>query len=84
MTELSDAEREMLAIEAKWWQYAGLKEQHVRDTLDMSMTTFYQRVNQLIDTERALAYDPFTVKRLRKLREERQRSRSASRLGIAR
>lgn len=79
--ELTDTEREILAIERQVWLYAGAKESVVRDRLDMSMTHFYQRLNILIDTERAIAHDPLTVKRLQRLRAQRQRSRSARRLG---
>ena len=36
----------------------------------------------LIDRDEALAHDPLLVKRLRRMRAQRQRSRSARRLGI--
>jgi hypothetical protein len=39
-------------------------------------------LNALIDRDDALAFDPLLVKRLRRLRAQRQRSRSARRLGI--
>ena len=80
--ELTDRGREILALERLWWQYAGAKEQAIRDKFDMSATRYYQVLNALIDTHCALAYDPLLVKRLLKLRAERQRSRSARRLGI--
>ncbi len=79
---LSDRDREILALERLWWQYAGAKEQAIRDKFDMSATRYYQVLNALIDREDALAFDPLLVKRLRRLRAGRQRSRSARRLGI--
>lgn len=79
---LSDREREILAMERLWWQYAGAKEQAIRDKFDMSTTRYYQVLNALIDREDALAHDPLLVKRLRRMRAQRQRSRSARRLGI--
>ncbi len=79
---LSDRDREILALERLWWQYAGAKEQAIRDKFDMSATRYYQVLNALIDREDALAFDPLLVKRLRRLRAQRQRSRSARRLGI--
>lgn len=82
MTELTDQEREILKIERLWWQYAGAKEQAIRDKFDMSATRYYQVLNDLINREEALAYDPLLVKRLRRLVAQRQRSRSARRLGI--
>ena len=80
MSELTEHELEILAIEKSWWQYAGAKEQAIRDRLDLSATQFYQRLNALIDSEAALAHDPITVRRLQRLRAQRQRSRSARRL----
>ena len=80
--KLSDREREILAMERLWWQYAGAKEQAIRDKFDMSTTRYYQVLNALIDREDALAHDPLLVKRLRRMRAQRQRSRSARRLGI--
>ncbi|HSI26413.1 MAG TPA: DUF3263 domain-containing protein [Aeromicrobium sp.] len=79
---LSEREREILGMERLWWQYAGAKEQAIRDKFDMSTTRYYQVLNALIDREDALAHDPLLIKRLRRMRAQRQRSRSARRLGI--
>ena len=79
---LTDRDREILALERLWWQYTGTKEQAIREKFDMSTTRYYQVLNALIDREDALAFDPLLVKRLRRLRSERQRSRSARRLGF--
>jgi len=49
--------------------------------LDLSATRYYQVLNTLIDNPDALAADPLLVKRLRRMRDERQRARSARRLG---
>jgi len=73
---------EILSFERQWWQYAGAKEQAIRDNFDMSATRYYQVLNALIDRPAALAHDPLLVKRLRRLRSARQRARSARRLGI--
>jgi len=79
---LTDRDREILALERLWWQYTGTKEQAIREKFDMSTTRYYQILNALIDREDALAFDPLLVKRLRRLRAQRQRTRSARRLGI--
>lgn len=79
---LQPRDREILALERLWWQYSGAKEQAIRDKFDMSATRYYQVLNALVDREDALAFDPLLVKRLRRLRAQRQRSRSARRLGI--
>lgn len=79
---LSDRDLDMLSMERLWWQFAGAKEQAIREKFDMSATRYYQLLNALIDSDDALAFDPLLVKRLRRLRAQRQRSRSARRLGI--
>ncbi|GAA3542524.1 hypothetical protein AFL01nite_09810 [Aeromicrobium flavum] len=78
---LSDRDREMLELERLWWKYAGAKEQAIRDKFDMTATRYYQILNALIDSEEALAHDPLLVKRLRRLRSQRQRQRQARRTG---
>jgi Protein of unknown function (DUF3263) len=80
--ELTAREREILAFERQWWKYAGAKEQAVRELFDMSATRYYQLLNALIDRPEALAHDPMLVKRLRRMRQTRQRARSARRLGV--
>lgn len=79
---LSRQEREILAFERQWWQYAGAKERAIRELFGMSSTRYYQVLNRLIETERALRADPMLVKRLRKTRADRKRKRAAHRLGI--
>ena len=79
---LTDRDREILAFERQWWKYAGSKEQAIKELFDMSSTRYYQVLNGLINTPAALAEDPMLVKRLRRMRQARQRSRSARRLGF--
>ncbi len=79
---LSDRDREVLAFERHWWKYAGAKEQAIKELFDLSATRYYQLLNTLIDNPAALQADPMLVKRLRRLRAQRQRQRSARRLGV--
>ena len=79
---LSRRDREILAFERQWWQYAGLKEQAIREMFDLSATRYYQVLNEIIDNQAALAEDPLLVRRLRRLRSARQKQRSARRLGF--
>jgi hypothetical protein len=72
---LTEKDTQTLDLEAKWWKYHGVKEATVRDLFDESMTTYYQRLNHLIDRPEALAYAPLVVRRLRRLREARRRHR---------
>ncbi|OCH80383.1 DUF3263 domain-containing protein [Gordonia sp. UCD-TK1] len=70
---MTDDDRRMLDLAGARWNYAGSLEQTVRDEFGISLTRFYQRINQLIDTEEALAYSPVVVNRLRRLRTPRRR-----------
>ncbi|MDR1427457.1 MAG: DUF3263 domain-containing protein [Bifidobacteriaceae bacterium] len=78
---LSERDRGILMFERQWWRYEGPKEQAIRNLFQVDVTAYYQILGSLIDTEEALAFDPQLVKRLRRIREDRQRSRSARRLG---
>ena len=80
--ELDERDQSILAFERQWWKYSGAKEQSIREQFDMSSTRYYQVLNALLDRPEALGYDPMLVKRLRRMRTERQRQRSARRLGF--
>ena len=79
---LSDRETAILDFEKSWWQAKAAKEIEIRDRFDMSASPYYQILNSLIDRPEALAHDPLLVKRLRRMREQRQRNRSAARLTV--
>ena len=83
-SELSVRDAEILDFERTWWRSPGAKEQIIRERFDMSPTRYYQVLNALIDEPAALASDPLLVKRLRRLRDERRRNRSAARLDLNR
>ncbi len=78
---LSERDTRILDFEREWWKYAGAKEQAIRERFDVSPTRYYQLLNRIIDDEDAVSYDPMLVKRLRRLRAQRQRQRAARRLG---
>jgi hypothetical protein len=79
---LGERDGQILDFERQWWKYAGAKETAIRESFDMSATRYYQVLNALIDRPEALASDPLLVRRLRRMRAERQRARSARRLGF--
>lgn len=80
--QLTDTETAILTFERQWWKFAGAKESAVREQFGMSATRYYQVLNSLIDRPEALAHDPMLVRRLRRLRSQRQHQRSARRLGV--
>ena len=79
---LSDRDRRILEFERQWWKYAGAKEDAIKELFGLSATRYYQVLNALVDRQEALAADPMLVKRLRRLRESRQKARAARRLGF--
>ena len=79
---LSERAAAILDFEKQWWSFPGTKEAEIRVRFDLSAPRYYQLLNDLIDTEAALAHDPLLVKRLRRQRAARQRERSAKRLGF--
>lgn len=81
-TGLSERDLKILEFERQWWKYSGAKEQAIRELFEMSATRYYQVLNSLIDNPAALESDPMLIKRLKRLRDFRQRSRSARKLGI--
>ncbi|GAA4897735.1 DUF3263 domain-containing protein [Streptomonospora salina] len=80
--ELAEREQRILAFERQWWKLEGSKEQAIREEFGFSATRYYQLLNGLVDRPEALAFDPMTVKRLRRLRADRRRQRTARQLGI--
>ncbi|QQN78049.1 DUF3263 domain-containing protein [Streptomyces sp. XC 2026] len=72
---LSERELAVLAVERQGWAGSGTKERAIRERLGISPTRYYQLLNALLDDERALAHDPVTVNRLRRLRDVRRGGR---------
>ena len=72
---LGERERSILDFERSWWQTPGPKERAIRAQFGLSTTRYYQLLNDLLDDDRALQYDPLVVRRLRRLRDRRRRAR---------
>lgn len=72
---LSGRDRALLALERRSWAGPGAKERAIREELGLSPVRYYQLLNALIGDRRALAEDPVTVNRLRRVREARRERR---------
>ncbi|KOG51067.1 hypothetical protein ADK76_37685 [Streptomyces griseoflavus] len=72
---LSPQDEAVLAVERRSWPRPGAKERVIRERLGISPTRYYQLLNALLDDPRALAHDPVTVNRLRRVREARRSRR---------
>ncbi|MFF2939831.1 DUF3263 domain-containing protein [Streptomyces niveus] len=74
-SELTERDRALLAVERRSWPGPGAKERVIRERLGISPTRYYQLLGALIDDELALAHDPVTVNRLRRIRDARRAGR---------
>ncbi len=72
---LTERQRAVLALERRVWPGPGAKERAIREQLGMVPVRYYQLLNALLDDPRALAHDPVTVNRLRRIRESRRTER---------
>ena len=72
---LADRERAILALERRGPGSPGVKERAIREELGLAPVRYYQLLNALLDDPRALAHDPVTVNRLRRVREARRAER---------
>jgi hypothetical protein len=75
---VNDTDHAILAFEGEWWRYAGNKERIIQERFGLSPTRYYQRLNRLLDEPEALARQPALVNRLLRLRQARERQRTAS------
>lgn len=75
---MTDQDRAILDLERRFANAPadGRKRQAIGSELSMTITRYHQILNRLLEDERALAYDPMTVNRLRRLRSARMRSSS--------
>lgn len=72
---LSERDRAVLDLERTWWTLPGSKEQAIRERFGFSAARYYQLLAALVEDPDASAYDPLTVRRVRRMREQRRRAR---------
>src|SRR5262245_59676754 len=73
--DLTVHEQALLDFEREWWLFGGRKDDLVRERLGLAPSTYYRLLQALLDVDAAVLYDPLTVKRLRKRRDQRRRNR---------
>lgn len=74
---LSERAQAMLDFEREWMAHQGRKDTEIRSRFGVSAARYYQLLARVIELPAAAAYDPFTTKRLRRRRQERERQRTA-------
>jgi hypothetical protein len=75
LMEFTERDREMLDFERDWWRLPGRKTVEIRARFGVSTSSYYRSLHLLVDRPDAYDYDPLTVKRLRKRREQVRRER---------
>ena len=73
--ELTDAERSLLDFEREWWLLPTSKMSEIRVRFGFSASSYYRTLHLLVDRPDAEAYDPLTVRRVRRRREQVRRER---------
>jgi hypothetical protein len=81
--ELDGRDCQLLDFERDWARHQGGKEAAIKERFGFSSTRYYKLLSRLIEEPAALDYDPLTVRRLRRRRQERERKRT-ERFGDAR
>ncbi|MGY9072061.1 MAG: DUF3263 domain-containing protein [Acidimicrobiales bacterium] len=76
---LTELERALLAFETSWWSGSTPKDEAVRTEFQMTAEEYGIMIDQLIDREAAMEFDPLVVRRLRRLRDRRRREHGARR-----
>ena len=72
---LTDAQCALLDFERSWWQLPQRKTEEIRSRFGFSSSSYYRALYALVDLPDAVAYDPLTVRRVRRRREQSRRER---------
>ncbi|MFI0772615.1 DUF3263 domain-containing protein [Streptomyces sp. NPDC021218] len=67
---LSDHDQAIIRMAARGFRTPGARDRAIREHLGLTPTRYFQLLNGLLDDVRALAHDPVTINRLRRIREE--------------
>lgn len=78
--ELSELDAAILEFERTWYTYGGAKDFAIRERFGMTAVEYFQRLGALLEDPAAYAAEPILIKRLRRVRDTRQRSRSQQRI----
>jgi hypothetical protein len=73
--ELTDEDRALLDFEREWWQLPGRKNELIRARFGISASSYYRALQALTQRPEAATYDPLTVRRVIRRREDARRGR---------
>lgn len=74
--DLPDEHKKILDFAKKTYRHPGKQQEDMMTEFGYYGTTFFRKLNQIIDNPKALEYDAPTVNRYRRIREDRQAKRS--------
>lgn len=80
MIDGHELDQTILEIERGYWRLPGAKEHAARERTGLGPVMYYARLNELLDAapvDLAVRFGP-TIRRLRRLREQRSAQRRAS------
>lgn len=63
---MTDTEMAILDFEREWWRHAGTRNEEVSQRWGMSASEYERRLVVIAMRPEAMAYDPLTVRRLRR------------------
>src|SRR5438105_79054 len=75
LMELTADERALIDFEREWWLVPGRKNEAIRARFATSTSSYYRALHAVIQRPEASIYDPLTVRRLQKRREQARRDR---------
>lgn len=73
--DLTEAERSLLDFEREWWKLPTTKLSEIRGRFGFSSSSYYRALHLLVDRPAAEAYDPLTVRRVRRRLVQSRRER---------
>jgi hypothetical protein len=76
---LSAREVAILDFERMWRHLPGPKHVEIRQRLQMSPSRYYELLNEVIDSPEAEEHDVLTVRRARRVRDQRREARIVGR-----
>jgi Protein of unknown function (DUF3263) len=72
---LTARDQSIIDFEREWCVLPGRKTTAIRDRFGMSTSSYYRELRRLLERPDALSYDPLTVKRLQRRRDQARRER---------
>lgn len=74
---MTEQERAVLAVEARFWRHAGAKEDAIRTETGLTPIRYYQILNSLTENADAWEYAPQALARVVRIRERNRLRRTA-------